>query len=51
MRRIESVSGGIPNYSFVVLLLAVPRRLFRFRSVVVVDMICGYVLLLLLDII
>ena len=33
-----------------VLLLAVPRQLFCFGSLVVLDVVCGYVLLFLLDI-
>ena len=33
-----------------VLLLAVPRRFFSFGSVMVLDVMCGYVLLFLLDI-
>ena len=32
------------------LLLAVPSRLFCFGSLVVLDMVCGYVLLFLFDI-
>ena len=34
----------------VILLLAVPRRLFCFGSLVVLDVVCDYVLLSLLDI-
>ena len=34
----------------VILLLAVPRRLFCFGSLVVLDVVCGYFLLFLLDI-
>ena len=33
----------------VILLLAAPRRLFCFGSLVVLDVVCGYVLLFLLD--
>ena len=51
---IGSVSEGFPTYScnfIVILLLVILRRLFCFGSLVVLDVVYGYVLLFLFDII
>ena len=66
LNLIESVSQGFPSYFWstanklveapppqplqVILLLAVQRRVFCFGSLVVLDVICGYVFLFVLDI-
>ena len=57
LNLIESVSEDFPSYSCRVVaiwdrfsVLAVSRRLFCFDSLVVLDVVCGYVLLVLLDI-
>ena len=47
---IDGNGNAIKIVRFSILLLAVPRRLFSFGFLVVLDVVCDYVLLFLLDI-